>query len=61
MKLSRRIIANARLLAEVAAAQVDGSMADALNAQARKMGYRSWSRLMNVFKEKHNDSGVQRG
>lgn len=51
-RLSKRMIANARLQAEVRAAQEDKPLIDELNAEARKLGFRGWNRLITVYRAK---------
>jgi hypothetical protein len=58
--LTRRQIAAAKLQAEVIAANNDSSLMDQLNLKAQELGYSSWSDLINIFRRKHNDTGLQR-
>ncbi len=51
--LSRRTISDARKQARARAEANDKPLIDELNAEARKLGYRGWSRIINLYRSQN--------
>lgn len=53
VNLSRRVVSEARKQARARAEANDKPLIDELNAEARKLGYRGWNRVINVYRSQH--------
>ncbi len=59
VKLSRRVVAEARKQARARAEAVDVPLIAELDREARKLGYRGWNRMINVYRSQQSEHQAQ--